>query len=267
VFIPDNLRGDSMNLTLYGFLTAAGLFFGMLMFIEIGRRIGVARMIRNPDGLAKGGGTAESAVFGLLGLLIAFTFSGAASRFEERRHLITEETNHISTAYLRVALLPSDVQPEVRELFRRYVDLRISTRVTVAKDAETNAKLAETASLQNEIWSKCLAASRKADTPATMLMLPALNAMIDITTTRVAATQNHPPTIIFILLTSLSFLGALFIGYGEADNKDRDWLHPLIFAAILSMTVYVIIDIEYPRLGLIRIDDADQVLIDFRHSM
>jgi hypothetical protein len=62
-------------------------------------------------------------------------------------------------------------------------------------------------------------------------------------------------------------LGALFIGYGSADNKDRDWLHPMIFATILSVTVYVIIDIEYPRLGLIRIDSADQMLVNFRHSM
>ena len=256
-----------MNLTLYAILTAAGLFFGMLLFIEIGRRIGVSRMMSNSDGLAKGGGTAESAVFGLLGLLIAFTFSGAASRFEDRRHLITQEINNIGTAYLRVGLLPSDAQPEIRELFRRYVDLRINTYINIEKKSDLVSKLAETTKLQNEIWTKSLIASRKADAPATMLMLPALNAMIDITTTRFAATQNHPPSIIFILLTCLSFLGALFIGYDSADNKDRDWLHPMIFATILSVTVYVIIDIEYPRLGLIRIDSADQMLVDFRHSM
>jgi hypothetical protein len=35
----------------------------------------------------------------------------------------------------------------------------------------------------------------------------------------------------------------------------------------MSLTVYVIIDIEFPRLGLIRIDEADQVLISLRKSM
>jgi hypothetical protein len=73
--------------------------------------------VRDPEGLAKGAGAAEAAVFGLLGLFMAFTFSGAASRFENRVHMITEEANAIGTAYLRLTLLPSDAQPEMRELF------------------------------------------------------------------------------------------------------------------------------------------------------
>jgi hypothetical protein len=95
------------------------LFFGMLISSEVGRHIGIASLARDPDGLAKGTGAAEAAVFGLMGLLIAFTFSGAASRFEDRRHLITTEVNAISTAYLRIDLLPDDSQLEIRELFRR----------------------------------------------------------------------------------------------------------------------------------------------------
>lgn len=258
-----------MNLTLIGLLIATGLFFGMLLFLELGRRIGIARIAHNPEGLARGSSAAEGAVFGLLGLLIAFTFSGAASRFEDRRHLITEEVNAIGTAYLRVDLLPSDAQPEVRELFRRYVDLRSSLFLTAKNQADINVKLAETAILQNEIWTKSLMACRRPDgfAPATILLLPALNAMIDITTTRVTAMQNHPPLIIFFLLTGLSFVGALLVGYDAADNKKRSWLHPVIFAGIMSFTVYVIVDIEFPRLGLIRIDAADQVLVELRKSM
>jgi hypothetical protein len=91
--------------------------------------------------------------------------------------------------------------------------------------------------------------------------------MIDITTTRLTATQNHPPLIIFFLLTGLTFISALLVGYATSDNKERDWLHPVIFALIMSLTIYVIIDIEFPRLGLIRIDEADKVLIDLRKSM
>ena len=52
-----------------------------------------------------------------------------------------------------------------------------------------------------------------------------------------------------------------------SQGKDRHWFYPVMFAAILSTTVYVIVDIEYPRLGLIRVDAADQVLVDLRKSM
>src|SRR6266478_7767787 len=113
-----------MHLILIGSSLTMALFLGMLLCAEIGRRIGVARLNRSPEGLAAGAGTVEGAVFALLGLLIAFTFSGAASRFDTR-HLIVEETNDIGTAYPRLDLPPVDAQPGLREKFRGYVDARL----------------------------------------------------------------------------------------------------------------------------------------------
>jgi hypothetical protein len=100
-----------------------------------------------------------------------------------------------------------------------------------------------------------------------MLLLPALNQMIDITTTRVVATQNHPPLVIYLLLATLSLIGSLLAGYSMSGNKDRNWLHMVAFVVVLSLAVYVIIDLEFPRLGLIRVDAADQILIELRKSM
>lgn len=258
-----------MNFTLYASLAAAGLLFGMLASLEVGRHFGRARLAHDPDGLAQGVGTAEGAVFGLLGLLIAFTFSGAATRFEDRRHLVTQEANAIGTAYLRLDLLPGDTQPDLRALFRRYVELRAGGFRTAADVAVTRAKQAENAALQNAIWTQALAACRRADAPApaAMLLLPALNEMFDITTTRLAATHNHPPVPIFVLLAGLSCVTALLVGYGMAVNKRRSLLHSLAFATILSLSLYVILDLESPRLGMIRVDTADQLLFDMLEGM
>jgi hypothetical protein len=258
-----------MSLTLIASLSATGLLFGMLIFLEVGRRIGMARLVRDPEGPMKGVGAVEGAAFGLLGLLIAFTFSGGASRFEVRRHLITEEANAIGTAYLRIDLLPGDAQPEMRELFRRYLDTRAVTYRNVRDETATKAKLAEAVALQGEIWAKAVSACRRPEAPghAAMLLLPALNQMIDITTTRVVATQNHPPLVIYLLLAALSLIGSLLAGYSMSGNKDRSWLHMVAFAATLSLAVYVIIDLEFPRLGLIRVDAVDQILIELRKSM
>lgn len=258
-----------MNLTLIASLSAAGLFFGMLIFLEIGRRIGLSRLVHDPDGLAKGVGVVEGAVFGLLGLIIAFTFSGAASRFEDRRHLIAEETNAIGTAYLRLDLLPGDAQPEMRSLFRRYIDLRLATYRDTGDATAKKVKLSESVALQGEIWTKALTAIRRPESPAyaVMLLLPALNGMIDITTTRAMAVQNHPPLVVFLLLAGLSLIGSMLVGYSMSGNKNRSWLHTVAFAALMSLAVYVILDLEFPRLGLIRVDAADQILIDLRKSM
>ena len=257
-----------MNFEMDALLATGGLFASMLVCTEIGRRIGIARNLRDPEGETKGAATAEAAMLALLGLLIAFTFSGAASRFEDRRHLIAEEANAIGTAYLRIDLLPDDSQPAIRDLFRRYTDVRSITYSNVADGDATRARLAEGVALQGEIWTKALTAAQRPEAPtqAAMLLLPALNEMIDITETREAATRDHPPAIIFVLLSGLSLVSALMVGYGTATSS-RSWFHAAVFAAVLSVTIYVIVDLEFPRRGLIRVDAADESLVELRRSM
>ncbi len=258
-----------MSSSIEKMLLAVSLFLGMLLLFEVGRRFGIARRRPDPDGVDKGSGPVEAAVFGLLGLLLAFTFSGAASRFEDRRHLITEEANMIGTAYLRIDLLPPDSQPAIRQLFARYLDTRTDIYRSAEDVTATQARSLETNALQSEIWSKAVSASQRPDaaTQAAILVLPALNEMIDITTTRAVAIQNHPPRVIFFLLAALSLVSALLAGYVMCGTAVRSWFYMLLFAATMSVTFFVILDLEYPRFGLIRIDDADQVFVDLRKIM
>ncbi len=250
-------------------LFAAGLFVGILLFIELGRRLGISHLAQEGRGLTKGAGAAEDAVFGLLALLIAFTFFGAASRFDDRRNLVAVEANTIGTAYQRLDLLPDDAQPELRALFRRYLEARLLAYHNVEDRESTQAELDQSSALQDEIWQKTVRATRRPDTsaPATMLVVASLNEMFDITDTRVAATRTHPPRIVYWLLAGLCLIAGLLVGYATSVNPDRSWLHSFVFAAILTLTVYVTIEIEYPRMGVIRVDSADQALIDLRKQL
>ncbi len=254
---------------LIALLITLSLFFGMLLFLDIGRRIGIRQRLRDPDNAGAGTGAIDGAVFALLGLLVAFTFSGAAARFDGRRALIIEEANAIGTAYLRLDLAPPNAQPVLRESFRRYVDSRLEAYRKLPDMEAATAELARSTQLQGEIWNQAVAIGRMegVSSAATMLLLPALNQMIDITTTRTMAGQMHPPKVIFIMLFGLALASALLAGYGMSGGKSRDWLHLLAFAMVMAIVVYVIIDIEYPRLGLIQVDAFDQVLIDVRESM
>ena len=97
-------------------------------------------------------------------------------------------------------------------------------------------------------------------------MLPALNEMIDITTTRAVAAQSHPPGIIYAMLVVLMLVSALLAGNRMADGP-RSWVHMLAFAVTMALSLYVIVDLEFPRLGFIRLDAWDQLLVDVRASM
>jgi hypothetical protein len=262
-------KGNNMSHLVAISLFTLGLFLGLLLILEVGRRIGTRRLAEDPEGARTGLSAVDGAVFALLGLLIAFTFSGAAVRFDARRQLVVEETNAIGTAYLRLDLLPAAAQPPLRDSFRRYVDCRLEVYRKLPDIEAAKAELAKANALQGEIWSQAVAACRaeEASSSATMLLVPALNQMIDITTTRTMAAQMHPPLVIFAMLAVLALAGALLAGYGMAGGKRRSWIHMLGFAIIMAVTVYVILDIEYPRLGLIRVDAFDQALMDLRQSM
>lgn len=91
--------------------------------IEFGRRL---RLRHGEEKSSSGLGVIDGAVFGLMGLLLAFSFSGAVSRFETRRQFIAQETNAIGTAWLRVDLLPEAAQAEIGNDFRAYLDARLA---------------------------------------------------------------------------------------------------------------------------------------------
>lgn len=257
-----------MSVTSAWILAVLGLFVGMLSLIELGRRLGQRRMARNLEGARAGLGAVEGAVFGLLGLLIAFTFQGAASRFDTRRALIVEEANAVSTAWARLDMLPVAAQPPLRDLFRRYLDARIEIYQRMPDLAASRASLAKANGLQQEIWNAATAVCRTEEGRAlAMLMLPPLNAMFDVTTTRTMALLHHPPLIIFGSLFSLALGCSLLAGFGMAGGKSRSWAHMLGFALIMSFAVYVILDLEFPRIGLIRIDAADRALTTLREAM
>jgi hypothetical protein len=222
---------------------AAALFAGMLACMELGRRLGKLRLSRDPKAL-EGLGAVEGAVFGLYGLLIAFVFLGAPARFDARRNLIAQEANAIGTAYLRLDLLPPDVQPGLRELFRRYLEARLEFTRSADLAADRQI-LIRSAGFQQQIWNTAVAATRRpeAHPNAALLLIPALNDMFDITTTRLMA------------------------GFGMAGRARRSWIHILSFTLITVITVYTILDIEYPRMGLVRLDAFDQVMSDLRSSM
>jgi hypothetical protein len=245
------------------------LLLAMLLMLEVGHRLGVRSRANESEGESESLSTVEAALFAVFGLLMAFTFSGAASRFNEKKMLIVEEANAIGTAYLRVDLVSKEAQPVLRDLFRQYVDSRLETyrRLPDLKAAEL--EMARSAQLQAEIWSQSVAAASLpgSQPEAGMLLLPALNAMIDITATRTMALEIHPPGIVYALLFGLGLICAVLAGYRMAIGRRRSWLHILGFAVITVVIVYVTLDVEYPRSGLFRIHSSDQFLVQVRESM
>ena len=182
------------NFRLIAFLVVLLLLAGMFLLVEAGFRMGNRHRARE-GGKAEGLGTLEGGVLGLMGLMLAFSFSGAADRFNQRRALIVEESNELGTAWLRLDLLPIAAQPAIRDSFRSYVDARIAAFKALPDYNAAMASLNRANALQPVIWKMAIDATRDGWPPAATVLLPSLNSTFDIANTGFWATRMHPPLI------------------------------------------------------------------------
>ena len=143
---------EIINPAIIGVAVALVVFGGVVFFLLLGRWLGNRAIARGAT-LAHNIASLEGAVFALLGLLIAFTFSGALSRFDLRRAQAVDEANAIGTAYLRIDLLPASTQPALRDSFRRYVDARIATYRSLPDISAVNREVSRSLQVQSEIWA------------------------------------------------------------------------------------------------------------------
>ncbi|HTO08748.1 MAG TPA: DUF4239 domain-containing protein, partial [Myxococcota bacterium] len=235
-------------------LFGGAIFGGILVCLVLGRVAAKRRLRDDPEHAREGATAIETAVFGVMGLFLAFTFSGALQRWDVRRELVVLETNAIGTAWLRIDLLPTAAQPPMRELFRKYLDERVAMYAAMPDVFAAMSARQRAETLQGEIWKAAIADCLTAEgEKARILLLPALNEMFDITTTRNMGLLTHPPAVIYVLLFILLLISAGMVGAATSGSRKLSFGYALGFALVMAITSYVIIDLEYPRAGLIRV--------------
>jgi len=188
------------------------------------------------------------------------------ARLEARRELIVREANAINTAYLRIDILPSAVQPEMRNLFHAYLEARLHAYDDLDSGHDFEPAMMKASLLQQQIWAKAVEATGQ-DAAGKSLVLLSLNEMIGVTTARAVALQTELPILILVLLLGVASLTSLLAGYGMAKSGRRHVFHGVIYAAAVSLTIYVVLDLDNPRRGLIRLDAAEQALRQLQRAI
>jgi hypothetical protein len=264
-----------MVFTLFSIGVTVAFFVSSLILLNYGRRLGLKYLQQEGVNSMAGLPTVEGAVFALIGLLVAFTVSGALQRFDERRQLVLQEANAVSTAYDRLGLFEEHVARDLRAKLRDYVEARIELyrmphdfslwEGSEIWSREQQRKIVE---LKSRMWDGTLATCPHVNfRPACALSVPALSSVFEVARLRVGAAEKHPPQILFAMLFGLGLGGSLLAGFGMAAAKARSWIHMVTFAATLAVTLYVVTDLEFPRLGFIKIEDFDRFLVEAYEQM
>ena len=206
----------------------------------------------------------QTVIFAVLGLLLAFTFSTAVSRFDARKQALIQETNAIGTAYLRTDLLPPAQQLAAKELFREYVDTRLALNTS---NGYLNVTLrSKSSNLQQHLWSQAVAEGNQ-DTRAvtTSLYIQSLNDMFDAQTVRDEAQSDHLPSNTNVLVILVASMAMGVFGLRSGLTGYRSMYGTLLLVFVLTFVFLVIRDLDHPYQGFFTI--SQQVMIQLRQSM
>lgn len=237
----------------------------MLGFAELGFRLGW-RLHERKDHARKGliGGI-QGAVLGLLGLLLGFTFAMAVQRYDTRRGLVVDEANAIGTTYLRSSLLPDAHQAPVKELLRRYVDLRLKYWPLVDEPAKLAESMRLIGEVQAELWKHATEAAKEVPNDITAKFIEALNETIDIDAKRISALRAGIPTGVWLLLVMVAAFGCVTTSYGAGAEGARSQLGSVFLPLLITVVIILIFDLSQSRIGMIQINQ--QALVDLQQSL
>lgn len=252
----------SFSLTFYLtpiWLVAGGVFATLVATSELGWRLGHGGRIED-DALRTLIGGIAAATLGLLGLLLGFTLSMAISRFDTRRAVIVDEANAIGTLYLRAGLLDEPLESELRGVLREYTQARIDLARVGADLERLRAARERSAALQTAVWGVVERATRPATSPAVLsALIASANEVIDLDELRMSSLENYIPAQIILLLVGVASVALAFLGWSFGAAERRSAISMALLALLMTTVLAVIMDLNRPHRGLIRVPDTSLV--------
>jgi hypothetical protein len=187
-----------------------------------------------------------------------------AHKFESRREIIVEEANAIGTAILRCDLYPDSIRKAFLFDFNEYIDARIAYYEAGDVPGKITASLENTTKISGRIWKRAVLLSQEQKDPAqSILMISALNTMIDLVSTRDASRKFEVPRIIQWILILMMILSGFLAGY-DADWKRKNLALIIAFSLMTTFSFYLIMELDRPRIGYINLGMAEQQIIDLK---
>jgi hypothetical protein len=193
----------------------------------------------------------------LLGLIIGFTFSMAMGRYEERKNYEEGEASAIGTEYLRADLLPGTAAARVRSLLLSYLDQRILFYQTRGSQQLRQINTT-TAQLQSELWSAVQAPAAAQPTAVVALVVAGMNDVLNAQGYTQAAWWNRIPPAAWGLMGVIAVCCNLLVGYGARRFESERFLM-LIIPVVVSISFFLIADIDSPRGGVILVQPRNLV--------
>ena len=234
------------------------IFFLIIFFNGLGYRYKKRQLRKYPNRIDESMGSIEGSILGVLSLLMGFSFSVAVSKYEARRSLTVTEANDIGTAILRCDMYPDSIRLPLWADFKEYVETRIAYYEARYDENIIQKELDKAEAISGRIWQRVAFYSKDPQyLVSSQQMIPNLNEMIDVVTTRDAQRVSKvPPLILWTLL--IFVLTAAFLLGSDYKGHKRNILLLVGYAVVMTLTLNLINELNHPRQGLINLDQVEE---------
>jgi hypothetical protein len=233
-------------------LVALGLIAGVVVAHEVGFRLG--SLVRSADErFDRQVALVQASTAALVAFLLAFAFSGAASRFIDRLDIIVKEANALGTAYLRADVIAEPQRSELKAALKEYTADRVQLLSGERRD-QLPTLLAKVGCLHERMWQSAVKGTRE-NAPLMGVVLPPINDVIDLHTTHLTMAKRHLPLPIMVVLLATVAIGVGLVGFGNGRAGRRFTLLDSVYGGVLAIALWMTIDLDYPGMGLIRVNN------------
>jgi hypothetical protein len=224
----------------------------MLVAWQVGMRMG--RGLRERDRKARWS-KFDDASLALLGLLIAFAFGMSINRHDDRRLMVIRDSNAIGDFYTCASLLDEPVRSELQTLIRQYTELRLHAPRTIANRQDLERMIKQSQQMQDQMTALVAQALRQG-TPIAVPLTATLNQLISVQAERVGAAENRLPSSIAMLLFVCAVVATMLVGREQGFENKSETPATLSFILMVTLAVYVTLDLNQPQRGMIRVSQA-----------
>ncbi len=229
-------------------IIALSLAIAMLVAWEIGRWMG--HRLRSNGGAKPS--KFDDASVALLGLLLAFTFGMSISRHDQRRLALVADSNAIGDFYTCAALLKAPTRTKLQAVIRQYAQLRLDLARAPLSSSDIENALAKFDRMHAQM-TELVGQALGDGTPIAVSLANTLDAVTSNQASRLAAYRDRLPTSIVILLFACAIITTALIGREQGIADYTDIAGTLCFILLITIAIYVTLDLNQPESGLIRV--------------
>jgi hypothetical protein len=196
--------------------------------------------------------------------LLAFSVSLSVGRFDERRRIVLDEADAISSTANFALALPQQSQDAILSLLHEYITVRIGLGIPY-NPSKFDHDVARSVEIQTVLWNETMKVAATRDTPSTNRFINSLNQMNSLHERRVTALRYHVPGVVTAILVGIAMIAMGFSGFHAGTSSGGRHVVVTLMSLMVAIVLMLIVDLDRPARGMIRV--SIQPLLDAAQSM